>query len=295
MAMNVEKVGERRRADEADGGRDDRMPDSRPAQYEVLALKYATRAARRADLFIGGDPHDADAAMDYYLWVVRGDGPPVRRGYRLQRGHGGQAPPHAAAHAGGGARGWSAWMPDSVEHVIITHFHNDHVGAFDSFPNATFHVQDDEMDFATGRYMRHERFAQALRAGPRVRPGAARLPEQGRLPRRRRARSRRALACTASAATPRACSAVRVHTARGWVVLASDASHYYEHFEKERAFPLVFHVGDLLQGYGRLAKLADSPRHVVPGHDPLVMDRYPPPSDALRGIAVRLDAEPSQP
>ena len=39
--------------------------------YEVLALRYATRPARRANLFIGGDPHDADASMDYYLWVVR--------------------------------------------------------------------------------------------------------------------------------------------------------------------------------------------------------------------------------
>jgi hypothetical protein len=78
------------------------------------------------------------------------------------------------------------------------------------------------------------------------------------------------------------------------VVLASDASHYYEHFEKDRAFPVVFHVGDLLQGYRKLATLADSPSHIVPGHDPLVMDRYPPPSDALQGVAVRLDAEPSQ-
>ena len=30
---------------------------------------------------------------------------------------------------------------------------------------------------------------------------------------------------------------VRVHTKRGWVVLASDASHYYEHFERAASFP----------------------------------------------------------
>jgi hypothetical protein len=33
---------------------------------------------------------------------------------------------------------------------------------------------------------------------------------------------------------------------------------------------------------------------IVPGHDPLVMQRYPAPSPALQGIAVRLDVPPAQ-
>ena len=41
----------------------------------------------------------------------------------------------------------------AVEDVIITHLHYDHVGNFDLFPAATFHLQDAEMSFATGRYM----------------------------------------------------------------------------------------------------------------------------------------------
>jgi glyoxylase-like metal-dependent hydrolase (beta-lactamase superfamily II) len=86
--------------------------------------------------------------------------------------------------------------------------------------------------------------------------------------------------------------AVRVHTARGWVVLASDASHYYEHFEQDRCFPLVYSVGDVLQGYRRLKSLAASPAHVVPGHDPLVMARYPSAGPALDGIVARLDVAP---
>ena len=46
--------------------------------------------------------------------------------------------------------------------------------------------------------------------------------------------------------------AVRVHTERGWVVLASDASHYYANLHKESPFPIVFHVGDMLEGYRKL-------------------------------------------
>ncbi len=32
--------------------------------------------------------------------------------------------------------------------------------------------------------------------------------------------------------------------------------------------------------------------HIIPGHDPLVMQRYPAPSAQLEGIAVRLDVAP---
>ena len=89
--------------------------------FEVLAVKYATRAARRTDLFVGGDPHDADATMDYYLWVVRsGDGVfvvdtgfnedmAVKRGRTLLR-----RPADALKLVG--------VEPDSVTQVIITHW-----------------------------------------------------------------------------------------------------------------------------------------------------------------------------
>ena len=84
----------------------------------------------------------------------------------------------------------------------------------------------------------------------------------------------------------------REGAARGWVVLASDASHFYEHFEQQRCFPLVYHVGEMVEGFARLRQLADSPDHVVPGHDPLVAQRYPAVSPQLEGIAVRLDRPP---
>ena len=79
---------------------------------------------------------------------------------------------------------------------------------------------------------------------------------------------------------------------RGTVVLASDTSHYYEHLETGRVFPTAFHVGEMVEGYDRLRALAESPKHIIPGHDPLVMARYPSPSTALEGIAVRIDVPP---
>ena len=85
---------------------------------------------------------------------------------------------------------------------------------------------------------------------------------------------------------------VRVHTKRGWVVLASDASHMYANMEEGRPFPIVHDMTETLEGYRTLRRLAASPRHIIPGHDPLVMARYPAASPKLEGIVARLDADP---
>jgi hypothetical protein len=82
---------------------------------------------------------------------------------------------------------------------------------------------------------------------------------------------------------------VRVHTRRGFVVLASDASHYYENMEREIPYPIAFNLTEVLEGYRRAYALASSREHVIPGHDPLVLARYPSVSPELKGWIVRLD------
>ena len=77
-------------------------------------------------------------------------------------------------------------------------------------------------------------------------------------------------------------------TAAGWLVLASVASHYYENMAARRPFPIVFHVGDMLDGFDRMRDLADLVDLVVPGHDPEVLRRFPPVAPELAGIACRL-------
>ena len=51
----------------------------------------------------------------------------------------------------------------------------------------------------------------------------------------------------------------------------------------------------MLEGFRTLRAIASSDAHVVPGHDPLVMERYPAPRPELEGIVARLDAAPSGP
>jgi glyoxylase-like metal-dependent hydrolase (beta-lactamase superfamily II) len=86
---------------------------------------------------------------------------------------------------------------------------------------------------------------------------------------------------------------VRVWTRRGWVVIASDATHLYGNIGRGIPFPAVYSVGDMMQGFDTVRSLADSDDHIIPGHDPQVMKRYPAPDASMQGKVVRLDVAPS--
>ncbi len=84
----------------------------------------------------------------------------------------------------------------------------------------------------------------------------------------------------------------RVFTRRGWVILASDASIFYEGYTCCRPMRLYFNLGDMVRGYEKIRDMAESLDHVIPGHDPAVMLKYAAPIPQLEGIAVRLDEPP---
>jgi hypothetical protein len=85
---------------------------------------------------------------------------------------------------------------------------------------------------------------------------------------------------------------VRVKTTRGMVVLAADAAHFYENMEAPSPFPIVHSVADMVDGFGKLRDLAETNQHIIPGHDPLVLARYPAPSAEFEGVVARLDVAP---
>ncbi|MFL4986127.1 MAG: N-acyl homoserine lactonase family protein, partial [Xanthobacteraceae bacterium] len=62
--------------------------------------------------------------------------------------------------------------------------------------------------------------------------------------------------------------------------------------DEGRVFPITYNVGEVLDGYETLKRLASSRDHVIPGHDPRVIERYPPARAGLDGWVVRLDADP---
>jgi hypothetical protein len=77
-------------------------------------------------------------------------------------------------------------------------------------------------------------------------------------------------------------------------VLASDCAHFYRNISERNPFIICFNLGEMMNGFNTLEMLADSGDHIVPGHDPLVMQYYPAPSPELEGAVVRLDVAPKK-
>jgi glyoxylase-like metal-dependent hydrolase (beta-lactamase superfamily II) len=256
--------------------------------WQVYALKYATHNRMARENFIGGDPHDnSPMPLDYFVWaVVSGDHAIV-----VDTGFGEDAAKkRGRTLLNSPEKGLLAIGIDplKVQDVIISHMHYDHSGNYDAFPAARYHVQDDEMAFCTGRYMSHP-FMRLPYDGDDV-VAMVRKLYAGRVvfhdgdedfaP---------GISLHRVGGHSKGLQMVRVHTRRGYVVLASDAAHYYANMEKGLPYPFVFNVGDTLEGYRRAHALADSPGHVIPGHDPLVLQRYPAAAPELQGWVARLD------
>lgn len=255
--------------------------------YEVLAVRYAENGRMSSENFIGGDPHDRPMPLDYFVWVIRNDQRTVvvdtgfnpESGARRART---LVTPVDQALAAVGVD------PAGVRDVITTHMHYDHAGNNDLFPEACFHMQETEMSFATGPCMCHAHanhpyeiddvvgMVRRVYAGKVAFRGGDSEPFPG-------------ITLHHVGGHSRGLQCVRVMTARGPVLLASDATHHYDHVTTGKVFPTCDSVSDALRAYDRLYQLGGDISRIIPGHDPEVMRRYPAYSDATKGIAVRLD------
>lgn len=262
-----------------------------PFTYEVLALRYAENPTQPASRnFIDGDAHDRVMPLDYFIWLLRGGG----RVFVIDTGFDAQAAADRSRVLLSTPRSLLAAVgvdSEQVGDVIVTHMHYDHAGNRDLFSRARFHLQDREMAYVTGRCMCHP----ALSAPFDVRDIAsmvARVFERRVVFHDGDHELAPGLSVHRVGGHTAGLQIVRVWTRRGWLVLASDASHFYANMELGRSFPIVYNVGDMYEGHRRCYELADRTENVIPGHDPLVMQRYPPEHSSLQGRIVRLDADP---
>jgi glyoxylase-like metal-dependent hydrolase (beta-lactamase superfamily II) len=259
--------------------------------YEVYAAHYAHNPnARRSTNFIGGDPHDAPMPLDYFVWAIKGPDGAIVLDTGFDAAMGARRNRQFVRCPSVGLKAVGV-QPDQVRDVILSHMHYDHCGNYDLFPNARYHLQDIEMAYCTGRCICHP----GLR-GPFEEEDVVAMV-------RKVFAGRVAFHDGTEEIAPgvtvhhvgghsKGLQVVRVWTRRGWMVLASDASHFYANMETGRAFPILHSHEDTLNGYATMRQLASRPDGIIPGHDPLVLARYPAAAPGLEGIAVRLDVDP---
>jgi glyoxylase-like metal-dependent hydrolase (beta-lactamase superfamily II) len=263
---------------------------SEGVSYEIHAIRHARHDRLASENFLGGDPHNGPMPLDYFVWAIVGGG----RTFVLDTGFDrDMARKRKREHLRSPGDGLKAIGvdPATVEDVFISHMHYDHAGNHDLFPSARYHIQSREMAYCTGRSMCHR----ALRSSFEPDDVAAMVRRlfAGRLQFHDGAEEiAPGLSVHAIGGHTMGLQCLRVLTRRGWVVLAADAAHLYANMEQGRPYPVVYNVADMLDGHRKLRDLATSSAHIIPGHDPLVMERYPASGPGLVGIAVRLDADP---
>jgi len=242
--------------------------------YEIYQMTYARDPGRRVHQnFMLLDMHDGPMPVDFNIWIVRNR----HRTFLVDTGFCNRAaaergrpldfePPEGLRRIG--------LDPDAIEDIFITHLHFDHAGSLDRFAGARFHIQDAEVEFATGRCMcdaflrrpfdvedvvtlvRHT-YADRVTfhdGDEEVFPGVSVHVFPGH---------------------SNAVQAVRVMTARGPVVLASDVSHFWANVLNMKPFNLTVDTKATLDSYRRLMELAGSPDRLIPGHDPKVRRLFP--------------------
>lgn len=242
--------------------------------WTVLAIKYAERNARtRAESFLNDDHAAAPHGMDYFVWVLDNGSRQivVDTGYdaaeAARRGRPVLRDPASSLSA-------LSLDAETVDTVILTHLHYDHAGGLDRYPKATFHLQESEMAFATGPCMCDPELQAPFTVDH--------VCEMVRHVYSGRVKFHNGDAEVAPGVTlhrigghSAGLQAVRVMTATGPLCLASDAAHYYENFEAGLLFPIVYDKAVMLEGFKRIVDLGGSADRVIPGHDPLVRQRYP--------------------
>lgn len=252
---------------------------------EVYAIRYATMTGRQPHQnYLTPDIHNEGTDLDYFVWLIRGGNGDilVDTGFNdvaaRERSRTLTINPADALKQFGVS-------PDSIRDIVITHLHYDHAGNLDLFPGARFHLQDREMSFATGRCMCH---------------GLLRHPfsvEDVTLMVRHVYSDRVVFHDGDAEIAPGVTlhhvgghsdglQVVRVETERGPVVLASDAAHYYGNMHRGNPFPIVYNIGDMMQGWRTVERLAGHPDRVIPGHDPMVRELYPQAGGKADAVAL---------
>ena len=245
--------------------------------WEAYAIRYGRhdRPAQSNFLLPVADPHDA-MPLDYFVWLLR-----APNGHEIVVDTGFDA---ACAEKRGRklhrsvAESLAAMGCDvpKVQDVVVTHLHYDHAGSIDIFTGAKIHIQDREMAFATGRHMCTACIRVPFEADHVISMVKALFADkvvfhdgEGEV----------APGVTVHRVGGHSdgLQVVRVQTARGPVVIASDALHFYANDRTSNPFPIIFDLGAMTQGWRISKRLAEGDEsRVIAGHDPDVRARFQP-------------------
>lgn len=256
--------------------------------YKVYAIQYASREKTSSENFLLGlDPnHNAPMIISYYIWVAVSEKNIIVVDTGFSE-NGAKSRGRAYEHNPVEILESMGIKSDLVSHVIITHMHWDHIGNCQSFKNAKYILQEDEMSFWTGKHAfrsGYSRFVQTeeivylleenskgnihfIDGIEKFLPGITVYKVGGHTP---------------------GSQIVKINTKKGDLVLASDASHFYQNINRDIPFPIVHNLSEMYDSFDLIKSLAHDNNLIIPGHDPHVMEKFDSVNANLDRKVVRL-------
>jgi glyoxylase-like metal-dependent hydrolase (beta-lactamase superfamily II) len=264
-----------------------------PETYQVVIVKYGTRRAMRSDVFLNypvyAEP-DAPIEMDYFFWLIRSRARTIVIDTGFSRAGGALRDrtmlidPREAFEALGVLAG-------DEPPVIVTHAHYDHIGNLSHFARSPIIIARQEIEFWAGPHARRAQFRHSVEdqelgdlrqavAEGRVTTFEDRLSVADGVEILR-----------VGGHTPGQ-SVITVRTTAGWVLLASDAIHYYEEYDRDMPFVSAANLVDMYAGFDTVRRMLGdgTAGHLITGHDPGTLDRFPAGGGLLAGLAASIGA-----
>jgi glyoxylase-like metal-dependent hydrolase (beta-lactamase superfamily II) len=261
----------------------------------VTIVKYGTRATVKSDVYLNYPLyHEADAPieMDYFFWILRG----IDRTIVVDTGFspvGGAVRNRTSLADVGGLFTEFGVDPATGPDVVVTHAHYDHIGNLGLFSHSRVIMAREEYEFWSSKHAQRVMFHHSVQDEEigylhevereqrlvlfedsyELAPGVTVMKVGGHTPGQ---------------------SVVRVETSEGVVLLASDAIHYYEEYERDMLFMSVANLVDMYEGFDHIRELVEGGdvSHLVSGHDPDTLNRFTPATGPHAHLAATIGALP---
>ncbi len=253
-------------------------------RYEVHAVRFASVPYQVRNLVAGAEG-GRSINIAFTIWTVRGAGHVVLvdAGFYRDKFKDRWKPQEFVKPSDALLKGLGI-APEAVTDIVLTHSHWDHADGVDLFPNARVWIQKDEYTYYIGDNgtVAHTggvdaddaKVLFALNASGRVSlvDGDAKEILPG-------------ISVFTGGKHTFGSQFVSVRTNLGVVILPSDNAYLYENLEKKLPIAQTLDAASNLAAQARMLQMADSPKFVIPGHDPVVFERFPTPGNGVALIA----------